>query len=378
MIRIEGYKAGTFIKHIDYKAFRPNLIHQMYGWDDADLTRLAEEAAVCLGRLDAYADLLPDINHFIRLYVAKEATLSSKIEGTQTIIDQVFLAEKDIDPEKRDDWKEVNNYITAMNHALNSLDKLPLSSRLLRQAHKDLMHGVRGENKSPGEFRRSQNWIGGHTIAQSSFVPPLWNDLQDLMSDLEKFLHASDTGLTEVMKIGLAHYQFETIHPFLDGNGRVGRLLITLYLVERKMLHKPVLYLSEFIERNRAHYYDHLTNVRTKDDLTTWLKFFMQGVIETAKSSIQSMRDVLALKKDCEEKRLYKLGKKITTSKALLDFLFHHPIVDAAQVSKATGLSLVSAYKLIRDFIQLEILKERTGYKRNQLFVFREYLDIFR
>lgn len=378
MIRIESFKAGNFIKQVDYKAFSPGLIRSKYRWEDRELTQLAEQAALALGRLDAYADLVPNIDHFIRMYVTKEATISSRIEGTQTNMEDALLSEKDINPEQRHDWLEVNNYITAMNNALANLNSLPLSSRLLRNAHRDLMQGVRGANKLPGEFRKSQNWIGGNNIANASFIPPAWNDVNGLMGDLETFLHDGDSGLTEVMKIALAHYQFETIHPFLDGNGRVGRLMITLYLVDRKLLHKPVLYLSEFFERNRIMYYEHLTRVRTQDELLQWMKFFMQGVIETGNRSIQSLKDILVLKKDCEEKRIYSMGKRVAVGKVLLDYLFQQPVVDAARVASSTGLSLVSSYKLIGDFVQRGILKERTGYKRNRLFAFDEYFGIFK
>lgn len=378
MVRVESFKAGNFIKQLDYKAFSPNLIHQVFGWEDREIIRLAEQAALALGQLDAYADLVPNIDHFIRMYVIKEATVSSRIEGTQTNMEEVLLAEKDINPERRDDWKEVNNYVTAMNNALKNLEHLPLSSRLLRQAHADLLKEARGSYRLPGEFRRSQNWIGGNNLTNAAFIPPTADAIPELMGDLEKFLHEPDSGLTEVMKIALAHYQFETIHPFLDGNGRVGRLMITLYLVEHQLLSKPVLYLSEFFERNRIGYYDQLMRVRLQNDLAGWLKFFMQGVIETSRRSIQSLKDILALKKDCEEKRIYRLGKRTPSAKILLDHLFHQPAMDAAQVAAATGLSLVSAYKLIDDFVRLDILRERTGFKRNRLFLFHEYFGIFR
>lgn len=227
----------------------PVPVNTVYGWDDRELTRLAEQSALALGQLDAYASLVPNIDHFIRMYVLKEATVSSRIEGTQTNMEEALLAEKDISPEQRNDWREVNNYVTAMNNALDNLATLPLSSRLLRQAHADLMQSVRGEHKLPGEFRRSQNWIGGSSLGNAAFIPPVWEEVGPLMGDLEKFMHNPDTGLTHVMKIALAHYQFETIHPFLDGNGRVGRLMITLYLVDQKILQKPVLYLSDFFEK---------------------------------------------------------------------------------------------------------------------------------
>lgn len=198
------------------------------------------------------------------------------------------------------------------------------------------------------------------------------------MGDLENFIHNEDTGLTDLLKIAIAHYQFETIHPFLDGNGRIGRIMITLYLVEKKIIQKPVLYLSDFFEKNKSYYYDNLTRVRTHSDLIRWVKFFLSGVIDTCEKSSQTLKDIIELKKECEEKRIYQLGKKVKTAKVLLDYLYQQPIVDAEEVAKVTGLSLVSSYKLIDDFISLSLLKELTGAKRNRLFVFEEYFSIFK
>lgn len=378
MQKIESFKSGIFTKQLDYKSFNPQLIDKTYLWEDRELTRLNEEATLALGQLDAYADLVPNVDHFIRMYVTKEATVSSKIEGTQTNMEEALLDETDIHPEHKNDWSEVQNYIRAMNSSLSALNELPISSRLLRQAHFHLMQNVRGEHKLPGEFRTSQNWIGGNNLRTATYIPPVWQEVSPLMSDLEKFLHNDDTGLTHIMKIALAHYQFETIHPFLDGNGRVGRLMITLYLVDKKILSKPVLYLSDFFEKNRTSYYDKLTHVRTQNDLMGWMKFFCIGVAETSKSSISSLKEIIALKKDCEEKRIYSLGKKVSNAKLLLDYLFQQPVVFAELVSQSVNVSLVSSYKLLDDFVRLGILRETTGQKRNRLYVFDEYFSIFK
>jgi Fic family protein len=265
-----------------------------------------------------------------------------------------------------------------MNGAIRNLEDLPISSRLFRQAHSKLLSGTRGSNKFPGEYRRSQNWIGGSSLQNAVFIPPVWQDVDPLMGDLEKFLHNTDTGLTDLIKIAIAHYQFETVHPFLDGNGRIGRLMITLYMVEKNILKKPVLYLSDFFEKNKTLYYDKLTRARTDHDLLGWVKFFLTGIIQTSENSIRSLKDILALKKECEEKRIYTLGKKVGSAKILLDHLFHAPMLGAEEVAKATDLSLVSSYKLIQDFIKLGILVEATGYKRNQIFGFAEYFSIFK
>ena len=262
-----------------------------------ELLPLIEKANLKLGELSAYSELVPDINHFIRLHVVKEATLSSRIEGTRTNIEEAMMREEDIKPERRNDWIEVNNYILALTQAIQELEHLPISTRLIKKTHQTLLQGVRGENKLPGEFRRSQNWIGGATLSDATFIPPVWNEIDDLIGDLENFLHNDDTNLPHILKIALAHYQFETIHPFLDGNGRIGRLLITLYFVEKGILHQPVLYLSEFFERNKSYYYENLMRVRLHNDIQQWFKFFLVGTIEMAIKGVEGLRKILALKK---------------------------------------------------------------------------------
>lgn len=377
-MKIQDFDAGNNIKQLDYKAFLPTKINDTWSWNDRELTRLVEKSAIAIGQLDAYSHQIPNIDHFIRMYVVKEATVSSRIEGTQTNMEEVLLKETDIQPERRNDWMEVNNYINALNNSIQQLSELPLSSRLLKKAHQTLLSGVRGEHKLPGEFRRSQNWIGGSSLLSAVFIPPPHDEVNPLMGDLENFLHNDDTGLTDLLKIAIAHYQFETIHPFLDGNGRIGRLMITLYLVEKGIIEKPVLYLSDFFDKNRESYYDNLTRVRTQNDMLRWVKFFLIGIIETCHSSSQTLKSILELKKECEEKRIYGLGKKVNTAKILLDYLFQQPIVDAEVVSKQTGISLVSSYKLLDDFMRLGILKEMTGAKRNRLFAFEEYFTLFK
>lgn len=378
MLKIHDFNSGTSTKQLDYKAFLPTKINDTWSWNDHELTRLVEKSAIAIGQLDAYSHQIPNIEHFIRMYVVKEATVSSRIEGTQTNMEEALLKETDVEPERKHDWVEVNNYIRALNESIVRLSELPLSSRLMKEAHKTLLQGVRGEHKLPGEFRRSQNWIGGSSLLSAVFIPPVWEEVNSLMGDLENFLHNEETGLTNLIKIAIAHYQFETIHPFLDGNGRIGRLMITLYLVEKGIIHKPVLYLSDFFEKNRIAYYDNLTRVRTQHDILNWVKFFLIGVIETCESSSRSLKDIIQLKKDCEEKRIYSLGKKVKTAKILLDYLFQQPIVDAEMVAARTDISLVSSYKLIDDFMRLNILREMTGAKRNRLFIFNEYFTLFK
>lgn len=372
------FKSGNKIQALNYKAFKPEAINRSFVFDDKELIILTEKANLKLGELNAYAALVPDIDHFIRLHVLKEANVSSKIEGTQTSMEEALLSEQEIEPERRNDWREVNNYIVALNNSVKDLNKLPLSSRLLKEAHKTLMRGVRGKHKLPGEFRKSQNWIGGATLTDAAFIPPVWQDVEPLIGDLENFLHSEETGLPHVLKIALAHYQFETIHPFLDGNGRIGRLLITLYFIHAGVMQKPVLYLSDFFERNRSSYYDNLTVVRTRHDLKQWLRFFLIGVIETAEKAIAGLQRIIKLKQHCETKRIAKLGRKVPQAQLLLNHLFSHPVVRPAEVAEITGISLVSSYKLINDFEKLKILKPMSTNQRNRIYIFEEYFDIFK
>ena len=372
-----NFKAGNYIQATGYKAFQPERINKYYQFDETDLFSLLEKANIKLGELNAYAELVPDVEHFIRLHVVKEATVSSRIEGTHTNMEEALLKEDEIVPEKRNDWREVNNYIQAMNQSIEQLETLPLSSRMLKNAHKTLLSGVRGEHKLPGEFRSSQNWIGGATLIDAAFIPPIWQEVDPLMGDLENFLHSDKTGLTHVLKIALAHYQFETIHPFLDGNGRIGRLMITLYFIQAGIMNKPVLYLSDFFDRNRNLYYENLTLVRTKNDLKTWMRFFILGVIETCDKAVQGLKNILALKKDCETTRIVTLGKKMQSAQLLLQSLFVDPVVRPDRIAQLTGLSLVSTYKLIEDFEKLKILREVTGGQRNRIYLFDEYFKVF-
>ena len=263
-----------------------------------------------------------------------------------------------------------------MNEAIEKLKVLPFSSRLARETHKTLLQGVRGENKQPGEFRVSQNWIGGATIRDAVFIPPVHTSVNDLISDIEQFANDDVRYFPELLKIALIHYQFETIHPFLDGNGRVGRLLITLYLVSKGILKRPVLYLSDFFVRNRTHYYDNLMRVREKNDLPQWFRFFLVGIIETAKNSIDTFDNILQLQKEVEAK-IQTLGSRAANAQKVLNSLYQRPIINAARVSKAAGVSPASAYKLIADFERLEILAEITGGKRGKTYLFSSYFRLF-
>ena len=374
---MKNFKAGTYIHQGYYKSYQPELINKQLLIDNMEVLQLLSKADRELGRLDMYSNYIPNVDLFISMHVAKEATQSSKIEGTQTNIDEALLDKEDIPLDKRDDWEEVQNYIKAMEWAVLALDKLPFSARLIRETHKVLLQGVRGEKKQPGEFRTSQNWIGGATINDAIFVPPVHTTVPELMSDIEKFLHNEETHFPELLKIGLVHYQFETIHPFLDGNGRVGRLLIPLYLVSKGILQKPILYLSDFFEKNRKLYYDNLTLVREKNDLNQWFKFFLVGIIQTAESGIVTFDKILQLQKSTET-QLQTLGSRAANAKKVVDYLYTRPIINAEKISEITGISMPTAYKLIVDLERLEILKEITGGQRGRTYIYDKYLQIFR
>ncbi len=374
---MKNFKSGYYINQGTYKSFSPDPINRQWTLDDIDVIDLLSKADRQLGRLDMYSEYIPNIDLFISMHVLKEATQSSKIEGTKTNIEDALKSRSDVSEEKRDDWEEVQNYIEALRTAIKSLDKTPFSSRLIKQTHKILLQGVRGKHKIPGEFRTSQNWIGGASISDAIFIPPHTTEVSELMSDLEKFAHNEEFKFPDLLKIALIHYQFETIHPFLDGNGRVGRLMITLYLVEKEILKRPILYLSDFFERNRTLYYDNLMRVREKGDIQQWFRFFLVGVIETAKSSIETFDRILKLQKDVDEK-LQKLGSRTNNGRTVIIHMYKHPLIDANKVSSITGLSMPSTYKLISKLEQLDILKELTRAKRGKQYWFPEYIKLFK
>ncbi|NOU61068.1 Fic family protein [Marinifilum caeruleilacunae] len=373
---MKDFKAGHIINQGTYKSFEPELINREWHVDDMEIVSLLDKANRHLGRLDMFSEYIPNIDLFISMHVLKEATQSSKIEGTQTNIEEALLDKEDVNIEKRDDWEEVQNYISALNEAVSSLHTLPFSSRLIKETHKTLLKGVRGKHKLPGSFRTSQNWIGGASINDAIFVPPVHTSINDLMGDLENFAHNTDFYFPDLLKIALIHYQFETIHPFLDGNGRVGRLLITLYLVEKGILKRPILYLSDFFERNRTLYYDNLSRVREKDDITQWFKFFLVGMIETTQNGIETFDRILKLKNEVDSK-IQSLGNRSKNAFKLMDTLYRKPLVAASKVAEITETSDATGYSLVKSMVQLGILKEITGGKRKKIYAFSEYLDLF-
>lgn len=375
---IETFEWGSWRDGKDYKYYLPKQINQPWEWNHAGLNTLLEEASIKLGELNSFAKLVPNIDLFIQLHVTTEAVVSSRIEGTQTNIGEALLPEEDVAPERRHDWKEVQNYTKALNTAIASLQDLPISSRLIRQTHEILISDVRGKHKRPGQYRTSQNWIGGATIEDAIFIPPDHPHVHDLMGDLETFIHNSDLKVPDLVRIGMVHYQFETIHPFLDGNGRIGRLLITLYLVSRGIMNKPLLYLSKFFERHKGTYYDNLMRVREQNDMIQWLRYFLVGVRDTAIESADTLSAVLQLKNDLDAQIREQWGRRTRSALNLLEHLFTNPVVQIKDVQKVCNLSPRAAGNLVHSFDDAGILKEITGQSRNMRYVFKPYLDKFK
>jgi Fic family protein len=375
-MKFETFKAGRWQQRYQYKSFEPVAVNHEWTWEEPTINALLEQATRALGELNAFSLIVPDIDLFIQMHVVKEAQSSSKIEGTQTGIDEALMSEEHIRPEKRDDWREVRNYIDAVNTAIAELASLPLSNRLLKQTHAILMQGVRGEHKQPGEFRNSQNWIGGSSLTDATFIPPHQESVIALMGDLEQFWHNEEIVVPHLIRIAISHYQFETIHPFLDGNGRIGRLLIPLYLVNHGLLAKPSLYLSDFFERNRSSYYDALMRVRQSNDLIHWVRFFLNGVAQTASTGRDVFRQILTLRTEAEQATVG-LGKRAPLARQALDLLYRKPVLDATLLEKELDISTPTANRLITALIEKNILREITGQQRGRVYAFDAYLKLF-
>ena len=340
---------------------------------------LLSQADRALGRLDGCIQTLPNPDLFVYMYVRKEAVLSSQIEGTQSSLQDLLAAEaKILDPDRPRDVDEVVNYVRAMNLGLERLAELPVSVRLIREIHAELMKGVRGSHLTPGELRTSQNWIGpgGCTLNEATFVPPPPHEVANLLGDLENFLH-SDSKLPLLIKIGIAHVQFETIHPFLDGNGRVGRLLITFLLCEREVLLKPVLYLSHYFKVHRQQYYDQLQSVRDRGTWEEWLIFFLKGVIEVSNQATETARQILALREKHRHAITENLGRTAGHGYRVLEHLYKHPFVSIKEIQEVIGTTYPAANDLAGRLVGCEILQEVTGRSRNRIFKYSDYVALF-
>jgi len=375
------FRAGRYINQpTGYRAFIPAPLPpdppvRLNG----ELQPLLSEANYALGRLDGAIHTLPNPDLFVTMYVRKEAVLSSQIEGTQSSLQDLLAAEALIlDPDRPRDVHEVINYVKAINYGLKKLNELPVSVRLIREIHQILMKGVRGGHLTPGEFRRTQNWIGpaGCTLGEAVFIPPPPDIVPQAMSDLERFLN-SPSKLPVLIQVGLAHAQFETIHPFLDGNGRVGRLLITFLLTERKLLSKPALYLSDYIKRYKQDYYTRLQGVRDVGDWEGWLTFFLKAVSEVSQEAVTTARNILDMREDFRHRITNRLGRAAGNAQQVMDYLFMHPITTIKNVKELLGITQAGANNIVNRLVEIGLLKEITGYARNRRFRFDPYLRLF-
>jgi Fic family protein len=378
----KSYRSGRYIRQAaGYRAFIPNPLPPDPPIRlDEKLQSLLSQADRALGRLDGSIQTLPHPDLFVSMYIRKEAVLSSQIEGTQSSLQDVLAAEaKVLSPDAPQDVNDVFNYVRAMNYGLNRLADLPVSVRLIREIHAELLAGARGSHLTPGELRTSQNWIGpgGCALNEASFIPPPPHEVPQALSDLERFIHA-DTALPLLIKIGLVHAQFETIHPFLDGNGRIGRLLITFLLCQREVLLKPVLYLSYYFKRYRQAYYDHLQSVRDHGTWETWLAFFLKGVHEVSQQATETARRILMLRETHRRIITDHLGRTAGNGQRVLEYLYQHPIVTVQEIQKLIGVTYPAANNLVNRLTQKDILQEMTGHARNRLFIYQDYIGLFR
>lgn len=376
-MKLEDYKSGEYKQGVGYKAFLPSRINHNWGWEDTKLDYLLAEANRQIGELNAYSLLLPNVDLYIKMHVKIEANKSSKIEGTKTTIEEDLSDLQDVSPEKRDDWEEVQNYVKATNFSIERINEgFPICNRLFKEIHKILLAGVGGEKKTPGEFRISQNWIGGTMPSTAVYVPPLVEDLNNCLTDLELFINNEKIDTPELIKIAIIHYQFESIHPFLDGNGRIGRLLIPLYLQSKKYLDNPCFYISFFFEKNRDLYYQKLNNVRTNNDIIGWIKFFLEGVIETAKIAKEKFKNVVELTKKIDGK-LTELNVKFDNAKKVIDYFYNEPYSSRKKIADALEMPDSTVNGVVNELKRVNIIKETTGFSKNQIFVFTEYVNIF-
>ena len=377
----KGHRAGRYVRQMTgYRAFIPAALPPDPPLDlSGPLRELLSEADYALGRLDGAVLTLPNPDLFVFMYVRKEAVLSSQIEGTQSSLQNLLAAEAQLlDPDTPKDVNEVANYVRAMNHGLERLAELPVSLRLIREIHAVLMQGVRGGRLQPGELRSSQNWIGpsGCTLGTATFVPPPPHEVPQALADLEDFLHDS-AGQPPLAQVGLAHAQFETIHPFLDGNGRVGRLLIAFLLTEKRLLAKPVLYLSHYFKRHRSEYYERLQAVRDLGDWEGWMTFFLNGVISVSREATETAAAILRMREDYRARIIEEMGRAAANGQRVMDRLFDHPIITVSTARDWLDLTPAGANQIVNRLEGIGLLREITGYARNRRFRFDPYLQLF-
>ena len=376
MKKLEEYKSGNYIKVDDYKAFTPSKINEDWVWNDSELNTLLAKANLELGILNGYASQIPNIDIYIQMHVKIEANKSSRIEGTRTTIDEDLSDILDINPEKRDDWREVQNYVEAVNYGFKRINEIPISSRLIKELHAILLKEVRGEHKNPGEYRKSQNWIGGSRPSNAVYVPPIPSIVSECLSDLEKFINNLKINTPDLIKIAIVHYQFESIHPFLDGNGRTGRIIIPLYLMSRGLINKPYFYISDYIEKNKNAYYDFLSRVRTNNDMISWIKFFLEATIETARNARVKFERVVEFTNLMNREVINLPGKPDNILK-IIDVLYNEPKISRKKLYELSGLKSSTYNNIVNNLIKNRIVSETTGYSRNQIIVFDKYISLF-
>ena len=375
-MKLYSKRAGK-IYHVqsDYDCFVPESLNNIEINYDEELINLLSEANYQLGRLDAISFLLPDRDVFISKYVEKEAVVSSQIEGTQASLSDVLQANK-INNEKRKETDEIVNYIHAMNYGIELLNTLPISIRYFKEVHKELLKGVRGENKTPGELRRSQNWIGpkGCTLKNATYVPPSIDIMKEAIYDLETYMN-SESNVDSLIRIGLIHYQFETIHPFLDGNGRLGRLLIPLWLINKNYINEPLLYLSLFFKQNRTEYYGLLMDVRLKGKYEEWLKFFLRGIIDMSNNSIQSIKKINSIVSEYNKRIMNSPNNNKNRLISAMNFIYRHPYFDSSELKEELNVSKPTISKIINDLIDLGIISSTSNKQRYVTYKCEEYVS---
>jgi len=374
-------RAGRKIKvgsgQAEYSCFIPAPLppqNPVIQYDD-EMIYLISEANRYIGRLDEVTDTLISPSFFVYMYARKEAALSSQIEGTRATFSDLIKAEAGMADEVPDDVKEIENYVKATNYGFERLETLPLSLRLIREIHGILMEGVCGENKTPGEFRRSQNWIGGYSITTASYVPPSIDYMSNCLDNFEKYMHKNDW-MSPLVKAALIHSQFEMIHPFLDGNGRVGRLLIAFYLAANDILHKPTLYLSKFIKHNQQAYYEYLFHIHTKGDYESWIKFFLTGVIETAQEAVEIARSISGLR-DEDLKKINAMGRISENALVIYEGLFDKPTISIEEATNKLDISVATSGRLLERLCEEGILSNLDNRKRKKVFIYNKYIDAF-
>ncbi len=374
-------RAGIYVDNLTgeatYQSFKPNPLPPMPEIEmDEEIVKLLVDANKQLVKLDTASQLISNADLFISMYVRKEALISSQIEGTQCTLDDVL--DPEVEANANLDVSDVINYVKATQYALNRLERLPLCCRLIREIHEVLMESVRGQDKTPGEFRHSQNWIGpaNCSLKDARYIPPNVEDMQDAMSDLEKYIN-ENTDYDPLIRVALIHYQFETIHPFLDGNGRIGRLLILFYLMEQGLLAKPVIYISYFLKKNQIEYYDRISEVRRSGNFEQWIRFFLEAVSKAATDSLEAIRQLSALH-DINIEKLPKTTRSKDNLRAVFDYIEQYPIIDIKRTAKELDISYNTAATAVKKLVELGILQETTNAARNRVFAYEEYLGILR